>query len=177
MGSLFDHIGQNNFRTGPEPASLALMFELVQQPVRSQIMRYGAWKRQNDAFLQMGSLGRRIRAGNLADITASHATAISLLGVAPPRGLDPRTHIVVKEWRNHRHINNVVCHYSKNADALGATIDVAGYSCSSPEAVFAQMSQYLELEDLIALGGCTYVQGQAAEADNEISSGAVPCRL
>ena len=47
MGSLFDHIGQNNFRTGPEPANLALMFELVQQPVRSQIMRYGAWKRQN----------------------------------------------------------------------------------------------------------------------------------
>ena len=75
-----------------------------------------------------------------------------MLGVAPPRGLDPRTHIVVKEWRNHRHINNVVCHYSKNADMLGATIDVAGYSCSSPEAVFAQMSQYLELEDLIALG-------------------------
>ena len=98
------------------------MFELVQQPARSQIMRYGAWKRQNDAFLQMGSLGHRIRAGNLADITASHATAISLLGVAPPRSLDPRTHIVVKEWRNHRHINNVVCHYSKNADTLGATI-------------------------------------------------------
>ena len=109
-GSLFDHIGQNNFRTGPESANLALMFELVQQPVRSQIMRYGAWKCQNDAFLQMGSLGHRIRAGNLADITASHATAISLLGVAPPRSLDPRTHIVVKEWRNHRHINNVVCH-------------------------------------------------------------------
>ena len=152
MGSLSDHIGRNNFRTGPGSANLTLMFELVQQPVRSQIMRYGAWKRQNDAFLQMGSLGHRIRAGNLADITASHATAISLLGVAPPRGLDPRTHIVVKEWRNHRHINNVVCHYSKNADTLGATIDVAGYSCSSPEAVFAQMSQYLELEDLVALG-------------------------
>ena len=86
------------------------------------------------------------------DITVGLTTALSLLTPVTftcPR-IDPElVHTVVSHQKHRYHLKESTCHVWPNVGTTGAVIDVHGIQCLSPEAVFAQMSTYLDLPQLV----------------------------
>ncbi|RBP97934.1 hypothetical protein CRD60_05010 [Bifidobacterium aemilianum] len=114
-----------------------------------QIMRHKAWQRQQRAIADCLNAQARTK----YTVTAGLFTAASLLGVpVPNERLHRGIYTIVKNRAKRIRLINVSCHSWNNADSLGSTIDVHGLLCLSPEALFAQMSSWLTLRELVVFG-------------------------
>ena len=63
----------------------------------------------------------------------------------------PAAYVTFRTTRRTR-AKDIIPRVWPNTDASGATIEVHGLLCTSPEALFAQMAKELSLEDLIEFG-------------------------
>lgn len=129
------------------------MFEINEEPPRSDIMRHNAWESQRDA-LQVCATALAATSRDPNTITFSHYTAAQLLGVPIPIGARfdaNKAYVTFKTTRRTR-AKDIIPRVWPNTDASGATIEVHGLLCTSPEALFAQMAKELSLEDLIEFG-------------------------
>lgn len=136
------------------------MFELYHPPLPDQIMRFAAWRVQNDYFRWCSQVQARTK----SRLIFSHESALGLMGVGfldtaavkPDRAYagradSPLLHVLVLPGQTRVNLQGVRCH--RLSQSLSRhTISVGEFRCSSPETAFCQLASTRPLEDLVVLG-------------------------